>query len=150
MFTTFMKNGGYRVDYLFRATDCVQHALALYVCGKKKPGDVICRQAKQRLLYGLALITTHLHAEPLKAVYVDVCGPVSTQRPAYDQLLADIRSGLIRRVVVVDWKDLVNNAKNLSEVQSLEKEYEDFELVVCEGKHANLNQVKRSIAWMAA
>lgn len=132
MFDTLMRYGSHRVDYLNAHSRGKPAAFAFYVCGELPHNAAYSASAKRSLYAGLSLIQQTLGPENLVAVYLDVNSCRNVNRPAYVQMKTDMRSGLFRRVFVLQAEDLVGEVEAAHDLAVLYREVGGFDLLTYE------------------
>ena len=134
MFETLRKPGGYRVDYLNPSSGHREGAVGLYVCGVLNDGEPYSRDAKRRLYAGLLALRSRPEMGELVAVYVDVLPHPRAERPAFRQMMADLQSGLIRKVVLAERREDVQCSPDYQRLLQYQRETGRAGVVAFEGE----------------
>ena len=115
MFETLMKSGSYRVDYFKDQAAGTPQALGFYACGTIPSQAPFSQSARHNLLAGLIVIQHHFGISNLVAIYLDVYAtdpqPPQVVRPAYEQMIRDLRSGLFKRAFRLQYLPLAEWAR---------------------------------------
>lgn len=126
---TLMKDGGNRVEYIHVGAAGTPTAVGFYVCGEPWEQAAPADNVKQRLYTGLYRVEQELGSQNLVAIYVDVGRRALEQRPAYRQLVSDLRAGMFRRVFVLALRDLAERPEEWARLQHLLKELDGLEII---------------------
>jgi hypothetical protein len=132
MFTTLMKSGSFRVDYLNRQRMGFDQAVGLYILGDLTPGETYSRSAKRALYRGFMLVREQLGIDNLVGVYVDVDCPEQSGRLAYQVMKRDIKSGMFRKVLVQSLDDLFDDADSFADWWRFYRELARCEILTME------------------
>ncbi len=106
MFTTLITMGAYRVDYFHPERFCTAGAVGLYVSGAKNADMHYSKTAKRQLLEGLCYLKRTSEIKNLVAVYLDTLAVDCSQRPAFQQMMKDVRKGMLSKIVVHCYAEL--------------------------------------------
>ncbi len=124
-----MKDGGNRVEYIHVGAAGTPAAVGFYVCGEPWGQAAAADNVKQRLYAGLYRVEQELGSQNLVAIYVDVGRRALERRPAYRQLVRDLRAGMFRRVFVLSLRDLAERPEERTRLQHLLKELDGLEII---------------------
>ena len=113
MFEALRKLGGYRIDYMNREIMGSSDALGFYILGNLPAGQPYSHSAKHSLLAGLIVLRDLGEIENLVAIYLEVNEAGNALRPAYVRMKQDMRSGMFRRLFVLDATILLEILKRL-------------------------------------
>jgi hypothetical protein len=92
--------GAYRVDYFNPERFCTPGAVGLYVSGAMSADMQYSKTAKRQLLEGLCYLKRTSDIGNLVAVYLDNLAVECRQRPAFQQMMKDVRIGMLSKIVI--------------------------------------------------
>lgn len=141
MLAELMNLGGYRVDYFNRSAFQSERPFGFYVCGEKLRGAAYSVCAKHHLYLGLDLIQRELGWKNLVGIYVDVSCSSGFPRPAFEQLQADVRSGMFHRIFAVSCRDLIKDEAVRRGLIALDGAAGSLELIGCDLENEKLSAV---------
>jgi len=129
MFEALRKLGGYRIDYMNREIMGSSDALGFYILGNLPAGQPYSHSAKHSLLAGLIVLRDLGEIENLVAIYLDVNEAGNALRPAYVRMKQDMRSGMFRRLFVLDANDLAGDSQTAQDWWMFTRQLKRFEVV---------------------
>lgn len=127
MFSSFMKNDSHRVDYLNFSAFENGCAFGVYVRGHLSANQPYSVEAKHCLFACLDYVNRYLDQQSLAAVYVDVSESGSSKNLAFYQLVADLRKGLLNKVLFADLENLFEDQEVYEMLEDLSMEVEGLE-----------------------
>lgn len=93
----------YSVEYINRSVAGKSRAYALYVRSTN------LQDLKYKLVSGMEHISRFLQKEMLFAVYLDLVSTSNYTNSAFEELSADIRKGLVSKVLLADVAEITDN-----------------------------------------
>lgn len=124
MLCELMKSNAQQVEYINFNAAGLSNSFGIYIRGCLKESQPYCYEAKRRLFICLDYVNHYLDEEKLVAVYIDIYDLENARNLAFQAMNADLRSGLIEKVLFADleeiFKDSVLNNNILDLIEGVE------------------------------
>lgn len=110
MLSDMMKPNMQRVDYLNYKAVGIPGSFGIYIRGCLKEDQPYCCEAKRNLYICLDYVCRYLVEEKMVAVYIDIYDMENAENLVFQQMSADLRKGLIEKVLFADLEEIFRDS----------------------------------------